>query len=237
MKTKIAKKKKDTGEGGFADFNVKAFLEHTDLFGPLSDKSKELISSIAVVKQVEKNQALFTEGEKGFALFLLASGAIQVSKSTAGARDAVIKIVRPGELFAEVILFEENTYPASATALKKSVVFMFPRHAFLALLENAFFRNDFIVLLIRKQRYLIQRIRYFSIDDIVERLHCYLKENYGVRPVVQPGVSKKDFAAALGITPETLSRTLARLSQQKLLSWQGNKLMVSDAFWRKYREQ
>jgi CRP-like cAMP-binding protein len=219
----------------FVDFNVKAFLDHTDLFGPLSDKSKELLCEIAMPKSVAKNQALFSEGDKGFALFLLASGTIQLSKSTIAAKDAVIKIVRPGEVFAEVILFEQNNYPVSAEALKKSLVFVLPRERFLALLENEWFRNDFIVLLIRKQHYLTQRIRYLSISDITERLHCFLKEQYGARPSIAPGISKKDFAAALGITPETLSRTLAKLAKQKLLHWQGSKLSVAESFWRKYK--
>jgi CRP/FNR family transcriptional regulator, dissimilatory nitrate respiration regulator len=217
-----------------AGFNVKAYLDHTELFGPLSEKSKELLAEIALPKSVAKNQMLFSEGEKGFALFLLANGTIQLSKSTAAARDAIIKIVRPGEVFAEVILFEQNNYPVSAMALKKSLLFVLPRERFLALLAHERFRNDFIVLLIRKQRYLTQRIRYLSIGDITERLHCFLKEQYGVRAGIVPGISKKDFAAVLGITPETLSRMLTKLAQQKLASWQGSKLSVAESFWRKF---
>jgi CRP-like cAMP-binding protein len=217
-----------------AGFNVKAYLDHTELFGPLSEKSKELLAEIALPKSVAKNQMLFSEGEKGFALFLLANGTIQLSKSTAAARDAIIKIVRPGEVFAEVILFEQNNYPVSAMALKKSLLFVLPRERFLALLAHERFRNDFIVLLIRKQRYLTQRIRYLSVSDLEERLRCFLRDQYGQRPRITPGMSKKDFAAALGITPETLSRMLTRLARQKLVTWQGSKLSVTESFWRKF---
>jgi CRP-like cAMP-binding protein len=232
MQTSAINRHTLTGKEACADFNVKAYLDHTELFGPLSDKSKDLLAEIALPKSIAKNQTLFSEDEKGFALFLLANGSIQLSKSTTSAKDVIIKVVQPGEVFAEVILFERNNYPVSAVALKKSLVFLLPRDKFLALLERPHFRDDFIVLLIRKQRYLTQRIRYLAISDITERLHCYLREQYGLRPLIMPGISKKDFAAALSITPETLSRMLTKLSRKKLATWQGNKLSISGDFWK-----
>ncbi|MDD5675230.1 MAG: Crp/Fnr family transcriptional regulator [Chitinivibrionales bacterium] len=229
-------KTKAPGKDQSPEFNVKAYLDHTELFGPLSDKSKELLAEIAIPKIIAKNQTLFSEGDKGFALYLLANGNIQLSKSAGAVKDAIIKIVQPGEVFAEVILFERNTYPVSAIALKKSLLFVLLREDFLRLLENPFFRNDFIVLLIRKQRYLTERIRYLAVDDVTGRLACFLKDQYGARPTIPPNISKKDFAAALGITPETLSRVLAKLHGKKLLTWQGNKITISDAFRKLYWE-
>ncbi|MBN1131183.1 MAG: cyclic nucleotide-binding domain-containing protein [Chitinispirillaceae bacterium] len=58
--------------------NILPLLTNTDLFGQFSKKSKEMISAIASVREYAKNQVLFMEGDKGEALYLLATGMVQL---------------------------------------------------------------------------------------------------------------------------------------------------------------
>jgi CRP-like cAMP-binding protein len=66
-------------------------------------------------------------------------------------KEIVIKIVEPGEIFAEVILFEQSVYAFSAVAVEESLVLLLPRLEMGCLLESATFRNDFIAILMKKQ--------------------------------------------------------------------------------------
>lgn len=212
--------------------NILALLSHTELFGSLSEKSRKRIATIAVEKTLKKNQTLFLEGDKGHGIYLLVSGNIQLSKSNASSdRNVIIKSVRPGELFAEVILFESDKYPVTATAVKRSLVFFFPKNQFLSLLESGDFRNEFIHMLLRKQRYLTERLRSLITMDVGDKLFHYLGQHYGAKERIVPGIAKKDLAAAIDATPETLSRLLLRLKKNGTLLWNDGEIIIKRGFW------
>ncbi len=141
--------------------------------------------------------------------------------------EVVIKVVPPGE----VILFEQPCYPVTATAIKPSTVFILPKHQFHCLLENTRFRNEFIVLLMARQRYLTERLRTMQTQDVEQRFLAFLKEHCGERERIVPGISKKEMAAAIGTVPETFSRLLLRLKKAGTLRWEGGEIRVSRNAW------
>ena len=136
----------------------------------------------------------------------------------------VIKIVQPSEVFAEVVLFERENYPVTAVALAPCEVIVFPRAEVHLLLNTPSFRNDFIAMLMKKQRYLAERIVQQQAHDVESRLLWFLKEQFGNQKVVTLSISKKDVAAAIGTTPETLSRLLLKLKKRRILTWKGKTL-------------
>jgi CRP/FNR family transcriptional regulator, dissimilatory nitrate respiration regulator len=209
-------------------------LNFTEFFGGLSEKSKQMLSEIAIAKELKRGDILFHEGDKGFALYLLGTGSIQLTKVTAQGKDVVIKVVRPGEVFGEVILFEQDDYPVTAVTVKKGVVFILPKHQFHCLLERESFRNDFFVFLMKKQRYLAERIRYLLSHEVDERFFMFLREHYGEKEVIVPGISKKDMAAAIGTIPETFSRLLLRLKTESIAQWEGGEIRLKEGFWSEF---
>lgn len=208
--------------------DILAFIERSDFFQGVSPKSKELLAEICIPKNLAKKEMLFHEGEKGYAFYILASGAVRLCKGSEDGRDVVIKIIGPGEPFAEVILFERDAYPVTATAVKPGLVFMIPKQQFSSLLEIKDFRNDFISMLMRKQRYLTERIRFLTVHDAEERFFLFIKEHCGAKKKVQLSYSKKDIAAAIGTTPETYSRLLARLIMEKKIEISGKNLILKN---------
>jgi CRP-like cAMP-binding protein len=196
-------------------------IKNIHLFEEISDENRRAVADICIPKMLHKKEMLFLEGDKGYSVYILVKGNIQLFKSTSEGKEIIIKIVEPGELFAEVILFEENRYPVSAVALKESLVYLVPKHQFSCLLVNETFRNDFISNLMKKLRYLANQIEYLTHHDVEDRLFLFLEEHYGRNEDIKVTLSKKDVAAAIGTTPETLSRLLRRLKNEGTLSWEG----------------
>jgi CRP-like cAMP-binding protein len=79
-------------------------------------------------------------------------------------------------------------------------------------------------MLMRKQRYLAERIVQQQAHDVESRLLWFLKEQFGTQKTVTLSISKKDIAGAIGTTPETLSRLILKLKKRKLLTWTGRTL-------------
>jgi CRP/FNR family transcriptional regulator len=203
------------------------FLAESDFFRELSRESLKALSLISSLRDLKKRDFLFREGDPGRAIYLLKSGAIQLHKTAPDGTEVVIKIVQPSEVFAEVVLFERETYPVTAMALAPSEVIVFPRADVHLLLNTAAFRNDFIAMLMRKQRYLAERIVQQQAHDVEGRLLWFLKDQFGDRRTIDLAISKKDIAAAIGTTPETLSRLILRLKKRRILTWKGRTIQMN----------
>ncbi|MBB6482097.1 Crp/Fnr family transcriptional regulator [Spirochaeta isovalerica] len=214
--------------------DIEAFLSRTELFSGLMKEHREEILREGTVAAAEKNEQIFREGESGSRVFLLLSGSVKLYRGTEEGRDIIVRILSGGELFGEVVLYLDDIYPVSAMALEDSNLFYLNKKSFYRLMENEDFRNDFIAVLMNKQRYLSGRIHYLSAYDVEDRFFRYLKENYGEKEVYLISLSKKDLASAIGTIPETLSRLLARLKKRGIANWEKKELMLKEDFWKEY---
>jgi len=216
---------------GRQTMHITTLLFRSDFFHGISQSSIQAFAEISLPKNLNKREILFTEGQKGYAFYLLGTGRVQLYKHSNEGKEVVIKLIRPGEIFGEVILFEQDTYPVSARAKENSLVFLIPRHQVLCLFQNEGFRNDFIRMLMKKQRYLTEKILMLSSLDVSEKLFRFIQEQYGIHEEYTVSLSKKDVATAIGVMPETLSRTLYRLGKENILRWRDNRIILRKGFW------
>ncbi len=211
--------------------DVFAIISHVKFFDGISRESKEILAKRCLPSQRTKGSVLFHEGEPGEAMFLLVRGRVQLHKLSPDGREAVIKVIKPGEVFAEAILFEKKFYPVTAVALTEIFFFKLMRRDLLDILRQEDFRNDFIAMLLRKQRYLADKIQQLTSQDVEQRLRAFLLEQYGKQDEIRIEINKKQLAAAIGATPETLSRLLQDLKIRKCLNWKQGIIAVTAEFW------
>jgi len=206
-------------------------IRNARFFSELSAAACEKLAKLSHRQTVKKRDILFMEGSEGSAIYLLVSGSIQLVKTNMDGKETVIKTVKQGELFAEVILFEKPRYPVTAIARTEAEVIELPRAGFLNLLNEEEFRNDFMAMLMAKQRYLAERIQQLTSMDVEERFTEFLREHYGEKNSITPDLSKKDIASAIGATPETFSRLLQKLEKRGDFKWSGKSITVTGKFW------
>jgi CRP/FNR family transcriptional regulator, dissimilatory nitrate respiration regulator len=201
------------------------------LFEGLPHRSLVQLNNIERSRVIPKGSVLFTEGNEGDAVFILDSGAIKLFRTSEEGRETVVHVVRPGELFAEVVLFGRPTYPVTAEAIAVSRVRSLSVKGLRKLLEEEQFRLDFFANIMDKLRLLADRIHILTSCDLTERLLRFLEGRYGRAARYDVDLPKKDIAAAIGTTPETLSRLINELSQEGMMSWRGRKLTLDPGIW------
>jgi CRP-like cAMP-binding protein len=211
--------------------NGARILDLARFFEGISNASKEALSKFCVSGERPKHTILFREAEPGEAMYLLARGRVSLYKISQDGREIVIKVIKPGEVFAEVILFEQRLYPVTAIAMTDVLIFKLFRRDLLNLLRQEDFRNDFIAMLLRKQRYLADKIQQLTSQDVEQRLRAFLIEQYGERQEIHIEINKKQLASAIGSTPETLSRLLQDLKLRKALVWKQGIITIAPSFW------
>lgn len=215
----------------FMSTNPIELIRNAKFFNELSESACERLAALSHRKTVKKRDVLFMEESEGNAVYLLVSGSIQLVKTNMDGKETVIKTVKQGELFAEVILFERPRYPVTAIARTEAEVIELPRAGFLKLLDEPEFRNDFMAMLMARQRYLAGRIQQMTSMDVEERFRGFLREHYGEQEGITPDLSKKDIASAIGATPETFSRLIQKLEKRGGFKWAGKSIRLSPGFW------
>ncbi|MBN1496196.1 MAG: Crp/Fnr family transcriptional regulator [Spirochaetes bacterium] len=210
---------------------IERVLKKSELFSGLSDTAEKKLEAAGRIVKAPQGMMIFLEGEKGSLFYLLMEGSVRLFKSAPDGREITLKLMSPGEIFGEVILFEQDRYPASATAVSDSSLFAIDRASFNTLLDGQDFRTEFISIIMKKQRYLVERILYLTALDVEERFFRFLLEHYGRKEAYEIPISKKDLASAIGTIPETLSRLIQRLSKRNIIRWEGSRLELADGFW------
>lgn len=196
------------------------------LFATLKPAQRERLAGIATSRQLEPDAMLFLEDEPCTGFYVLVEGAIQLTRASAAAgAHPTLAVVTPVNSFAEAAMFGGGAFPATATAVKPSRVYHFPRAAFLGAMRDD---PDLALAIIHAQavwlRRLTTKIEQLSSADSLDRLRAWVAENVPAGGTLVLPVTKKTLAAQLGMTPETLSRGLRLLQNQGLLVVKGTTL-------------
>jgi CRP/FNR family transcriptional regulator len=206
-------------------------LSNCDYFNGLSPDALKRLAQASHLREYGKRERLFTENRAGGLVFVLVRGAVQLTKAGRQGSEVVIRTIKPFEVFAEVVLFEADTYPVTATAVAPASVIAIDRRDFLRLLDDASFRVEYLRAAAARMRYLAQRVRNLASCDVEQRFFMFLAEHYGQQPEIRTELSKKDIAAAIGAAPETFSRMVRSLQGRRLVRWDGRCIRVSPAAW------
>ena len=196
------------------------------LFSTLQAAQCERLGRLATSRVLEPDGMLFLEGEPCTGFYVLVEGAIQLTRcgGTPGAHPT-LAVVTPVQSFAEAAMFGGEAFPATATAVKRSRVFHFPKAAFLAAMRE---EPDLALAIIHAQavwlRKLTRKVEQLTGSDSLDRLRTWIREHVPAGGAFVLPVTKKTLAAQLGMTPETLSRGLRMLQDQGLVQVSGTSL-------------
>lgn len=90
-------------------------LEHVDLFRPFTADERLALADAMVETLFAKGEVIMREGEPGQSLYMLAEGALEVSRTDANGRTVVLDRILPGAVFGEMSLLTGQ--PRSATII------------------------------------------------------------------------------------------------------------------------
>ena len=212
--------------------NILNIISAIPLFNGLPDDQLSAIRQIAVEKQYNKGQTIFSEGDETTGLFVVVDGRIKIYKVSSEGKEQILHIFEAGQSFGEVTVFAGQQLPANAQTLAKSRLLLFPRIAFVGLVTaNPSLALNLLAIMSKKLRQFAAQIENLSLKEIPARLASYLiylAEEQGSGDAVTLNVSKGQLASLLGTIPETLSRIFAKLSGQNLIRVEGPKITLLD---------
>ncbi len=212
--------------------DITSIIAGIPLFEGLSPKQCTALGAIAVRKYYSRGQAFFSEGDEGIGFYIILSGKVKVFKLSSEGKEQIFHILEAPEPFAEAAVFAGEHYPASAQALAETLVLFFPKHKFVELISREpMLALSMLALLSRRLRKLTMLVENLSLKEVPGRFAAYLlylNEMNGSKPVIELDVSKNQMAGLLGTIPETLSRILKRMTDEKLIKVDARTISILD---------
>ncbi len=214
----------------------KLFISQTlSEFFMFRELSAEQIARIAEHSQIidfPKGTSVFNRGDAAVGLYILLEGQLKLGVTSPQGTEKIISIVTPGESFGEAILFLERQFPVYAQAILDSQVLLVPKNLIFSMLDNdPLFARKMLAGLSVRMHQLVQDIEMLSLQSCTQRFIGYLLQISADAPdgskITLP-TSKTTIASLLNLTPETLSRTLAKLQQLELIEVNGKDVSITD---------
>jgi len=213
------------------------FIRRVPLFSTLSDAEFEGLEHIFVLRSYRKNQVIFLEEDTGSYMYIVIAGKVKVTKSTVGGKETLLAIHRPGDFFGEMALLDGKTSPATVSAIEDCKIVSVSKSDF----NNLLLRNEKIVrqiiqVLCARLRQVwgqIQSLNYSSADSRIRSGILQLAKRHGVPDargiIVDLKITHQELAEMVGTSRETVTRTLARLHQQNILTIDARRIIVLDS--------
>ena len=112
----------------------KAELKRQTLFNDLTDAELTTMAAKIIVERYTAGKTIFKEGEPPKGIYLLKSGKVEISKTTADGWKQTLAILMDKHIFGELSVIEDvKTHGADATALEATEVYCFKTEDFKAL--------------------------------------------------------------------------------------------------------
>ena len=110
-------------------------LRRYPLFAKLDDAEVAQLAERMRTRSFKRGEALFRKDDPGMHLYVVLAGAVKIALPGEFGQEALVSIMRTGDFFGELALFDGSPRSASATALEDTRAALLARDDFLTFLE------------------------------------------------------------------------------------------------------
>ncbi len=206
-----------------------AALSRTVLFGNLPPKELVELAALARLRELAQGEMLFLAGDKAAGLFVIASGTIRAFRVNPQGREQTIHIERAGATLAEVPVFDDGPYPATAVAEEPTtVLFLAKRDVHRFMLQHPEVGLTALKLMAQRLRGHAELVDALSLQQVGQRLVRYLLAQVRDGSEVELRVSNEELARRVGSVREVVSRTWTRLEREGWIARKGRRVILLD---------
>ena len=204
-------------------------LKSIPYFAGLSAAELESIKALVFEVEAERGKLLLLEGESSEALYFVVSGAVKVFKTSPDGKEQILQIMRPGEAFNEVPVFDGGLNLASAQAMGPVVIYGIKKGNLETILRN----NSKIALnavrvLSQKLRHVVSLVEDLSFRHVSARVAKILLEYASDGSGAGEKLTQQEMAAMAGTAREMIGRSLKELVDEGIIRLERHRIVIAD---------
>jgi len=206
------------------------FLKSSPYFSGLDIAELEAIRQLVFERTAQRDEFILDEGEPGEVLYFVVSGAVKEFKTSAEGKEQILRIIRPGESFNDVPVFDGGPNVASATAMGPVVLYGISKT------DIGIILHDHPQVAANAVKVLAERVRHFAslVEDLSFRnvlsrvaklLLEYAENGTGSE---RPRLTQQDMAAMIGTAREMVGRSLKALEEKGAIRMDRHRIVLTD---------
>jgi CRP/FNR family transcriptional regulator, cyclic AMP receptor protein len=212
------------------------YLKQINIFSQLKEEFLQKIDNISIMRNYSKGRIIFVEGEPGEAFYYIKSGLVKISKDSSDGREHILHILNEGHVFAEVTLFSNASYPATAEVLEEAQIGIIKNNDLEKLIvENPEISLELIKYLNKRLIEAQNKVRNLALYDTFGRTAqalVRLADDYGKKTSegieLDLNISRQELANIVGTTRETVIRVLAAFKKEKSIELDKSNIKIKD---------
>jgi CRP-like cAMP-binding protein len=194
-------------------------LGEVPIFVALAANEREELASRMRVRHYARDEVIFHRDDPSGHFFVIVAGTVKLAAEDAGGREVAIAILRGGDVFGELELFDDLPRSVTVTAITETQALALDRREFFEVLErHPRAMRTLLTQLARTIRDTSRRIEDLVFLDLPSRVAKALLDLRGAHGSNgEIHLTQDDIAAFVGATRASVNRVLADLEQQGIL--------------------
>src|SRR3972149_10251268 len=205
-------------------------ISNARIFGSLNSEDIKALAKMGEKRQWRKGSQIISEGDEGDAIYLVLSGKVKVVLYGEEGREIVLSIMKKGDIFGEMALFDGEPRSANVEAIEDAECFVIRGDNLLKYIKNhPAVALNFLSHLSRRLREADRKIGGLALLDVCGRIAHTLLGIANTGNGMQgkgPPISKaegvvtierlthEEKAAMIGSSREVVSRALKKMVQE-----------------------
>jgi CRP-like cAMP-binding protein len=175
----------------------------------------------------KRNDYIVTGGDAYESLGLVLKGAATVSKENAAGNRVVMTLLKPGDLFGEIVAFStQMTWPATVQAQESCEVLFLPRGKIVGECEricpaHRTLIQNFLRIISERALMLSKKVEYLTIKSMRGKISTYLMEQYaktGDPRIILP-LNRNELADFLNVSRPSMSREICKMRDEGVIDF------------------
>lgn len=216
---------------------IRATLAGAPLFIALPLAAIEDLTDRVTIRRVPAHRTIITQDDGGGSMYLIQSGRVKVGVFGENGREVTLAILRAGETFGELSLFDGGARSANCISMEPTTLLELSRDDLvLHLTSHPRTALNMLGLLSKRLRRADETIGQLALCDVNERLVLRLvslaKEEGNATPeglLVRKRPTQQELANMIGSCRETISRAFNQLARDGLIIARGRSMIVTPA--------
>ncbi len=203
-------------------------LKRSLIFSSLNAEEVAELSALTVERRFQPDEFVFWEGDAPDYFYIVVEGRIKVLKYASSGKEFIIAFFGPGEMFGEVAVFENKSYPASAQAVAATRILGIQKDKYLSFLSNRpRVTLSTINVLGERLRDAQNRLKDLAGERVEQRLaRTLLMLSAKLGPTLP--FTRQELAGMAGTTTETAIRITSQLKERRIIHSGRGKITILD---------
>ncbi|MFC0015921.1 MULTISPECIES: Crp/Fnr family transcriptional regulator [Allobacillus] len=213
------------------------FFKQFPVFSGLTDDELGEVAEISNHRIFPKGTNIFIEGEERKAVYFILSGLVKVYKVNEKGQEQIISFLHSDEMFPHVGFFDETPYPATAVTINKVELLSIPIEEFeILMLRKPEISIKVMRVMGKKLLEMQNRIQSITTQSVFSRIISTLlrfskelgeQQEDGTILIRMP-MTNTDLASLIGVTRESVNRTLNRLKKEGIVTHSRKEISILD---------